>query len=128
MRKVKRCLLDELALHKGKTVMIGARSSFFFIGPSEEAISDIETLGLMNKYCVTLYNHKKLPKSAALERGSEVGNRDVRDVFAPISAPRSESVVILVSGKEFGMFWTRDEYLSGRKALLEELDRLKSGQ
>lgn len=126
MRKVKRCLIDELALHSGKNVMIGAKSSFFYIGPSEEAISDISILSLLNKYCVAMYNQKRLPKSALNARIDDVGKREVVDSFSRISAYDGCDVAIIIAGREFGVFWTRDEYLAGKKALLDELARLKA--
>lgn len=126
MRKVKRCLIDELALHSGKNVMIGAKSSFFYIGPSEEAISDIGTLSLLNKYCVAMYNQKRLPKSALNARIDDVGKREVVESFRRISAYDGCEVAIIIAGREFGVFWTRDEYLEGKKAILDELARLKA--
>lgn len=116
-------LVDELRRQKGKTVMLGVRSSFFFIGPSEEAIEDIDAIGIMAKACVSLAANK----SVRHVRRQEIGCRKVVKTYvrsrATLDSP--EEVVILIEGNEFGAFWTRDEYLSGRKALEASIAKME---
>jgi hypothetical protein len=108
-------LLEELRRQNGKTVLLGVRSSFFFIGPSEEALADIDALGMMAKACVSLAANKAVRR---LER-IDIGSRKVVRTYVRNNATleSAEEVVILIEGSEFGAFWTRDEYLSCRKAL-----------
>lgn len=116
-------LIDELRRHKGKTVMLGVRSSFFFIGPSEEALEDIEAVGIMAKACVSIAANKVVRH---IER-HDIGCRKVVKTYvrnqATLDSP--EEVVILIEGSEFGAFWTRDEYLSGRKALEASIAKME---
>jgi hypothetical protein len=116
-------LVDELRKHKGKTVMLGVRSSFFFIGSSEEALEDIEAVGIMAKACVSIAANKGVRN---VER-QDIGCRNVVKTYvrnrATIDSP--EEVVILIEGSEFGAFWTRDEYLSGRKALEASIAKME---
>lgn len=108
-------LIDELARLKGKTVMLGVRSSFFFIGPSEEALADIEAVGMMAKACVALVANKGIKRAEKVDIGSRrVVKTYVRNE-ATLDTP--EEVVVLVEGSEFGAFWTREEYLAGRRTL-----------
>lgn len=116
-------LIEELNKQKGKTVLIGVRSSFFFIGPSEEAISDMKLIGIMAHVCVSLMSQRCIPKSMEKFIGSEdIGNRNVIKTYERDISDEDE-VVILIDGNEFGAFWTRDEYLSGRQALIEALGK-----
>ena len=116
-------LMDELHKHKGKTVMLGVRSSFFFIGPCEEAINDIDAVGIMSKACVSIMANKGIKRICRVD----VGNRKVLKTYvrnmATMETP--EEVVILLEGDEFGAFWTRDEYLSGRKALEASIAKME---
>lgn len=118
-------LVDELRRQKGKTVMLGVRSSFFFIGPSEEALEDIDALGMMAKACVSLAANKGIRR---IDR-HDIGCRKVVKTYvrnqATLDSP--EEVVILIEGSEFGAFWTRDEYLSGRKALEASIEKMECG-
>lgn len=118
-------LTDELARHKGKTVLIGVRSSFFFIGPAEEALADIHLIGLLARFCVAFASRKGVSKSA-LKKASQkedIGKRKVIRTYARDLIGNSDDVVILIEGSEFGSFWTRREYLAGRKALIEALGK-----
>lgn len=116
-------LVDELRRHKGKTVMLGVRSSFFFIGPSEEALEDIDAIGIMAKACVSLAANKSVRHVSR----QDIGCRKVVKTYvrsqATLDSP--EEVVILIEGNEFGAFWTRDEYLSGRKALEASIAKME---
>ena len=120
-----KCLIDELAAHIGKNVMIGVRSSFFFIGPAEEAISDIHIVGLLAKFCIAFSAHKRVSKRALrkAEISEDVGMRKVVRTYVRDPIGIDDDVVIIVEGKEFGAFWTREEYLDGRKALIEALGK-----
>lgn len=108
-------LIDELRKHKGKIVMIGARSSFFFIGPSEEAIEDIDTVGIMAKMCVSLVSNKCLKRIKRID----IRNRKVVKTYVRSHAmiDSAEEIIILIDGVELGAFWTRSEYLSGKRVL-----------
>ena len=119
-------LRDELAKHIGETVLIGVRSSFFFIGPCEEAISDLEMLGLMSRCCVALSSGKSIEKIAKAfsSRPDDIGERMVSRTSVR-SFSGNEETVIIIEGKEFGSYWTRAEYLAGRQALIAELSALK---
>lgn len=115
-------LIEELNKEKGKTVLIGVRSSFFFIGPAEEAIEDLHLIGIMSHVCVALVSQRCMPRTMPDSVFEEdIGRRKVvkkynRDIS-------DDEVVILIDGNEFGAFWTRDEYLSGRRALIEALGK-----
>lgn len=115
--------MDELRRQKGKTVMLGVRSSFFFIGPSEEALVDIEAVGMMAKACVSLAANKGLRRVERTDIGSRKVVRTYVRSHATLESP--EEVVILIEGSEFGAFWTRDEYLSGRKALEASIGKME---
>ena len=121
----RKCLIDELAANSGKNVMIGVRSSFFFIGPAEEAIADMHIVGLMARFCLPFYSHKKVPfkvlKKASMSE--DVGKRKVLRTYLRDPIGNDDDIVIIVEGNEFGAFWTRDEYLDGRKALIEALGK-----
>lgn len=113
-------LMEELAHQSGKTVLIGVRSSFFFIGPAEEAMSDIDLIGKMSQACVSLVSQNRIPKSMMKKmESSNIGERRVVRTYPRDSS--DDEVVILIEGSEFGAFWTRDEYLSGRRALIDAL-------
>jgi len=119
------CLIDELARLKGKNVMIGVRSSFFFIGPAEEAVTDIHLAGLMARFCVALAAGKRISPNALRKAATaeDLGKRKVIRSYVRDPAGGDGDVVILVEGREFGAFWTRDEYLDGRRALIEALGK-----
>lgn len=117
------CLSDELARHKGKTVFIGVRSSFFFIGPSEEASHDLVEIGLMARCCVPLSAHKDITRF--LKRPPEdIGRRKVLKTYVRNPDYGDDEIVILVEGKEFGAFWTREEYLAGMRELSASMGNL----
>ena len=105
-------LSDELAKHKGKTVFIGVRSSFFFIGPGEEASRDLDAIGLMARCCVSLASHKDISRFIK-QPHVDIGRRKVLRTYVRNPDDGGDEVVILVEGKEFGAFWTREEYLAG---------------
>lgn len=113
-------LKEELAKHIGETVLIGVRSSFFFIGPCEEAISDLNMLGLMSKCCVALSMNKSIEKTLSSPI-DDIGCRSVSKVYKR-NMFGNEDTVILIHGREFGAYWTRAEYLAGRQALCAELE------
>ena len=117
---IQKCrLVDELAKHKGKTVYIGARSSFFFIGPAEEALSELPFLVLMMHRIALLASHKRVvgkKLKSVNEEGVKLGQRAVKYVYGHDVA--NDGIVIIIEGKEFGMFWTREEYLAQKKILL----------
>ena len=121
---IHRCrLVDELAKHKGKTVYIGARSSFFFIGPAEEALSELPFLVLMMHRIALLASHKRVvgkKLKSVNEEGVKLGQRAVKDVYGHDVA--NDGIVIIIEGKEFGMFWTREEYLAQKKILLAAIN------
>lgn len=120
------CLSDELAKHIGKMVYIGARSSFFFIGPAEEALASLTFLVLMMRRIASLflstrkYVVNRRLKSAQ-EDGVKLGERKVKKVYNHDMA--DDGVVVIIEGKEFGMFWTREEYLVQKKLLLEAIEK-----
>ena len=116
-------LVDVLAENKGKTVMIGVRSSFFFVGPSEEALLDLHAIGIMARCCVALAAGKD--KSRYLASSDDIGERRVLKTYLR-SPDYCDDVVIIVSGREFGAFWTRDEYLAGRKILESAMESAKT--
>ena len=114
-------LKDELAKHKGKTVLVGSKSSFFYVGPCEEALSDLHSLGLMNRFCIALSAKKDISKQIA-KYDEDIGLRKVCNTYVRDSEYGADEVVILVEGKELGAYWTREEYLIGRKALNTALE------
>ena len=122
-----RCLLGELVRNKGKTVFVGVRSSFFYIGPSEEAINELNLIGLMAKYGAALMSDKDVSRQIASSSGLEIGGRKVLRTYDRGYDPNADEVVIIVEGREFGVFWTRDEYLSGRQMLIDALGKPKAG-
>jgi len=117
-------LIDELAKHNGKTVLLGVRSSFFFIGPCEEAQRDMRLIGLMARVCVAIAAHKKLSVAVLTKLRNapgDIGERRVVRAYVRNPDLGGDEIVILVEGKEFGSFWTRDEYLAGRQTLQDAL-------
>ncbi len=117
-----RCLRDELAVNIGKTVMLGVRSSFFFIGPAEEALRELKTAGMMVGLCVALSSHKRITRQM-IDKASadDIGSRRVVKTYAR-SGEDDDDVVIIIEGKEFGSFWTREEYLAARHDLASILE------
>ena len=107
-------LMDVLARCHGKTVLIGVRSSFFFIGPCEEAISDIDLLGIMARCCVALVAHNDISRFL---NPCDIGQRKVLKTYVRNPDYAADEIVIVIEGREFGSFWTREEYLSGKCAL-----------
>ena len=116
-------LVDELRRQKGKTVMLGVRSSFFFIGPSEEALEDIDAIGIMARACVSLAANKSVRHVSRQDIGCRKVVKTYVRSLATLDSP--EEVVILIEANEFGAFWTRDEYLSGRKALEASIAKME---
>lgn len=116
-----RTLSKELAKYKGRNVYIGARSSFFFIGPSEEALAELPFISAMLHHIASVSRRMGASKRQRIKVNEEEGRRlGCRKVLKAYEHDMCGSgVVILIEGKEFGMFWTRDEYLSERKKLLE---------
>lgn len=117
-------LIDELAKHNGKTVLLGVRSSFFFIGPCEEAQRDMRLIGLMARVCVAIAAHKKLSVAVLTKLRNapgDIGERRVVRTYVRNPDLGGNEIVILIEGKEFGSFWTRDEYLAGRQTLQDAL-------
>lgn len=115
-------LKDKLALHKGETVYIGARSSFFFIGPAYEALEDLALISAMMKRIASLSRRasrrrKKLRINP--EEGKKLGSRKVLNSYAHDMCGGGE--VIIVEGNEFGAFWTRREYVAERERLLKTI-------
>jgi hypothetical protein len=106
-------LKEELAKHIGETVFIGARSSFFFIGYAEEALSSLPLICLMLRKRENVARYLK----CAQRDGEKLGSRKVKKVY---DHELGGGKTIIIEGKEFGMFWTRQEYL-GQKKALEEL-------
>lgn len=114
-----RVLKDELPLHKGETVFIGVRSSFFFIGPTEEAMESLDMLdGLERAYAEYLGGRIGFARTAKADFEKHIGDRKVLKVYPRESGERHEAIVI-VEGKEFGGFWSREEYLAGRDRYLK---------
>jgi hypothetical protein len=119
MKERQRYLKDELAMCSGKTVFIGMRSSFFYVGPAEEAIADMDLLGIMSRCSTAIVSGKA--DAAMLKDG---GRPDISCSLVKKAYPRSGSddeFVIVVEGRDPGAFWTRDEYLSGRRKLVSIL-------
>lgn len=117
MKKSGMTLLSELAKCTGKTVCIGARSSFFFIGPAEEAIRDIGIMGAIARFSVAIMAHKrvKLPKDLSI---GDMGSRRIVRKYIR-DAVNGKETVFIVEGSEMGAFWTRGEYLVGKKTLMK---------
>lgn len=130
--KSTKILRDELARHMGKTVFLGARSSFFYVGPCEEAISDLFLIGLMECSYAAIGRSTKTDSDPSKSRSKSrskfkikealVGDRRVTEVY-----DRDDGVVILVEGGGFGTFWTRKEYLAGKDVFLKAID-MASGE
>lgn len=119
-------LKDELAKHIGKTVYIGARSSFFFIGPAEEALSSMAFLVLMMRR-IALMTSKKVSSrrlKLAMDNGEKLAQRLVKQVYDHDMC--GGGTCIIIDGKEFGMFWTREEYLVQKKALMSALNNFQT--
>ena len=115
-----RTLAQELPLHRGETVWIGIRSSFQYVGPAEEAISDLDVIDAMRVYFSEQMGEKvgfaKIGKS---DLGVPIGTRMVKKVY-----PRGDAgtgTIIIVEGREFGWFWSREEYLKGKKKYLAHM-------
>lgn len=120
---INRTLANELAKCRGRNVYIGARSSFFFIGPSEEALAELPFISAMLRHIAIVSRRlgsSRHPRIKVDEGGGRrLGDRRVLKAYEHDAL--GSGMVILIEGKEFGMFWTRDEYLSERKRLLEHL-------
>ena len=117
-------LIDELPKYNGKTVLLGVRSSFFFIGPCEEAQRDMRLIGLMARVCVAVAAHKKLSVAVLTKLRNapgDIGERRVVRTYVRNPDLGGDEIVILIEGKEFGSFWTREEYLAGRQTLQDAL-------
>ncbi len=128
MHMRKRCLIDELSANKGNTVFLGVRSSFFYIGSAEEAINDIQVVGLMAKFCVPLTSGKEVSDKIAATSGHDIAGRHVLNSYNRESPDGQREVVIIIDGKEYGAFWTRAEYLAGRQMLIDALGKSKTEQ
>ena len=116
-----RCLRDELGRQKDRTVLLGTRSSFFFIGPASEALADLTLVGQMSKLCVTLAARRPVTAAALRRATCDIGQRTIVRQYVRDAACDVDETVILVDGKEFGAFWTREEYLAGKQSLLYAL-------
>ena len=112
-----RCLRDELGRQKDRTVLLGTRSSFFFIGPASEALADLTFVGQMAKLCVTLSTRRPVTAAALRRATCDIGQRTIVRQYVRDAVCGGDETVILVSGNEFGAFWTREEYLVGKEAL-----------
>lgn len=109
-------LIDELDKHRGKTVFLGVKSSFFFIGPCDEALSEMAFIDILERsYAAYIGRQIGFAKSGLTGRHSElsIAERDVISTYDRDSGRMGE-VVIILDGEEFGMFWTRNEYLVGK--------------
>lgn len=107
--------MSELARHTGKIVFLGVKSSFFFVGPCEEALRDISFLDAMER-SYAAFMGRKTGFGQKGSSGGRIADRKVRKVY-PRDSGRPREVVILLEGGGFGMFWTRREYLAGRIVL-----------
>lgn len=116
-------LIEELAKHKGKTVYLGVKSSFFFVGPCEEAIRDISFLDIVERSYAAFICRKTgfAQRGPSSSDEKSVADRRVVKVYPRDSGEKGE-VVILLEGRGFGMFWTRREYLAGRDVLQKAID------
>ena len=119
-------LEEELAKHIGEIVFIGARSSFFFIGPAEEALSSLDFIALMMHRIACISRGLRVMHDSKPSRrrkkpkldGQTLGKRKVLKVYP--HDIYDGSTIIIIEGKEFGMFWSRDEYLVQKEALQKE--------
>ena len=116
-----RCLRDELGRQKDRTVLLGTRSSFFFIGPASEAVTDIRIVSLMAKLCVTIAAKRTVTPAAIKRATCDIGRRMIIREYVRDGSCGNGETVILVEGNEFGAFWTREEYLAGKQSLLAAL-------
>lgn len=122
---IRKCsLIDELAKHRGKTVYIGSRSSFFFVGPAEEALASLGFLSLMLNRIAAIATGKADSHSRRmrinLDDGDKLGKRKVLKVYDHDMC--GGETCIIIEGREFGMFWTRSEYLAQKKILVKALE------
>ena len=123
MAECSKCLREELAANSGKTVLLGVRSSFFFIGPAEEALADIDIAGMMVCLCVAISSNKRITEQMIEKAASEdIGSRKVVRTYVRNDDGSDDEVVIIVEGREFGSFWTREESLAARRVLESILD------
>ena len=102
-------------------MLLGTRSSFFFIGPASEALADLTLVGQMSKLCVTLAARRPVTAAALRRATCDIGQRTIVRQYVRDAACDVDETVILVDGKEFGAFWTREEYLAGKQSLLAAL-------
>lgn len=98
-------------------MLLGTRSSFFFIGPASEALADMTLVGQMAKLCVTLASKRQVTADALRRATCDIGQRTVVRQYVRDAVCGVDETVILVAGNEFGAFWTREEYLVGKEAL-----------
>jgi hypothetical protein len=119
-----RTLAKELENHLGKTVFLGVRSSFFFVGPCEEARSDLVLIDRMERAFAAFIGRKiGFAKVDSLNMTrTPIGERPVSEVYVRESGEDGE-VVIILEGREFGAFWSRQEYLKGKAAFKQALER-----
>lgn len=117
-------LKEELEAHEGDVVYLGTRSSFFYVGPAREALDDMVLIDRMERAYAALIGSRigfakihasKMPKCC-------IGDRSVVEAYERDSGVEHERVII-VEGREFGAFWTREEYLRGRRAFRAALNR-----
>ena len=115
-------LEDELASHGSETVYLGARSSFFFIGPADEAKENLSLISTMLRRIASLSrNASRRSRRWKIypEDGRKLGRRKVISCYKHDMC--GGGTVIIIEGKEFGMFWTRLEYLAERERLLKTI-------
>ena len=116
-------LLSVLEKNKGVTVCIGAKSSFFFIGPADEAIRDLPIMG-------AIIDSERALSGCRRRRGKseprDLSCRRVVSTYYRDDKPNSE-LAIIVEGDEFGSVWTRAEYLSVRKNLGPVAQSVRAG-
>ena len=121
-------LRDELAKHIGKTVFIGARSSYFFAGNAEDALVDLPIVSLMLAMNQKLSGRKagsaKVEQMLRTIEGVDLGARPVKNVYE-----RSEDgdIAIIIEGREFGFLWTLEEYVAHRNNFVKALEKATSG-
>ena len=115
-------LIEELEKHRGKTVYLGVKSSFFFVGPCEEPIRDLSFIDILERSYAAFMGRKIgfSQINIGLRGEARISDRRVVKVYPRDSGCGGE-VVILLEGRDFGMFWTRSEYLAGRSVLQEAL-------
>ena len=120
-----RTLKEELAAHPGRTIFLGARSSFFFIGPAEEAAADLPLIGSMLRFHAALAGRKATPakirKLNLSEDRLKLGERRVLRMYDSY-VHGDGGLVVIIEGTEFGTYWTRDEYLEAKDSFLKALD------